>query len=227
MGWYDGILNIDINQDPNNAPNYENLIKNYGSITMEQVLTSEQSYIAWEGRHAQDTHMLYQCLMISLTGEEKKKVMIWSDQYEFEVNGVEYNSGVALLKVIIRESHIDTNATTNQIRMKLSSLDNHPSNWPPPKAGEKKENMFKKYKWYWCGKETGGHYELWRAHKPEDCRGGTKKGEDTSNKKKRDSPEDPKKWKDQNAAKKLKIAKAYVAKMEATCNNTFDDESGE
>ena len=125
MGWYNGILNIDINQDPNNAPNYENLIKNYGSITMEQVLTSEQSYIAWEGRHAQDTHMLYQCLMISLTGEEKKKVMIWSDQYEFEVNGVEYNSGVALLKVIIRESHIDTNATTNQIRMKLSSLDTY------------------------------------------------------------------------------------------------------
>jgi hypothetical protein len=31
-------------------------------------------------------------------------------------------SGVALLKVIIRESHIDTNATINQIRTKLSNL---------------------------------------------------------------------------------------------------------
>jgi hypothetical protein len=97
MGWYDGILNIDINQDPNNAPKYKNLIRNYGTITLEQVLTSERSYIALEGRSAQDTHMLYQCLMVSLTGEAKKKVMIWSDQYEFEVNGVEYNSGVALL----------------------------------------------------------------------------------------------------------------------------------
>lgn len=110
---------------------------------------------------------------------------------------------------------------------KSDARDNHPSNWPPPKTGKKKENMFKKYKWYWCGKETGGHCELWRAHKPEDCRGGTKKSEGTSNKKKRDSPEDQKKWKDQNAAKKLKIAKAYVAKMEATCNNTYDDESVE
>ena len=34
-------------------------------------------------------------------------------------------SGVALLKVIIRESHLDTNATTNQIRTKLSSLDTY------------------------------------------------------------------------------------------------------
>jgi hypothetical protein len=30
---------------------------------------------------------------------------------------------VALLKIIIRESHLDTNATTNQIRTKLSNLD--------------------------------------------------------------------------------------------------------
>ena len=34
-------------------------------------------------------------------------------------------SGNLLLKFIIRESHIDTNATTQSIRNKLSSLDNH------------------------------------------------------------------------------------------------------
>ena len=33
--------------------------------------------------------------------------------------------GVALLKIIIRESHLDTNATTNQIRTKLSNLDSY------------------------------------------------------------------------------------------------------
>ena len=32
---------------------------------------------------------------------------------------------MALLKIIIRESHLDTNATTNQIRTKLSSLDTY------------------------------------------------------------------------------------------------------
>lgn len=34
-------------------------------------------------------------------------------------------SGVALLKVIIQQSHLDINATTNQIRTKLSSLDTY------------------------------------------------------------------------------------------------------
>ncbi len=35
------------------------------------------------------------------------------------------SSGVALLKVIIRESHLDTSATTNQSRTKLSVLDTY------------------------------------------------------------------------------------------------------
>ena len=69
----------------------------------------------------QDTYMLYKCLMSSLTNEARKKVSIWSNQYRIgEAKNV---SGVALLKVIIRESHLDTNATVNQIRTKLSSLD--------------------------------------------------------------------------------------------------------
>ncbi len=47
--------------------------------------------------------------------------MIWKDDYTID----EYKSGNLLLKVIIRESHIDTNATTSNIRTKLSSLDTY------------------------------------------------------------------------------------------------------
>jgi hypothetical protein len=61
--------------------------------------------------------------MASLSSEAKKKVMIWADQYQINIEDSKYSSGVALLKVIIRESHLDTNATTNQIRTKLSTLD--------------------------------------------------------------------------------------------------------
>jgi hypothetical protein len=99
------------------------LIDNYGTITLEQVARWERSYIATPSRAAQDTYMLYQCLMSSLPPEAKKKIMIWSDQYTIESAGTKYDSGVALLKVIIRESHLDTNATTNSIRTKLSNLD--------------------------------------------------------------------------------------------------------
>ena len=54
--------------------------------------------------------------MASLMSNAKKKNMIWADQYhQVEIDGARYNSGVALLKIVIRESQLDTNAMTNQI----------------------------------------------------------------------------------------------------------------
>jgi predicted Mrr-cat superfamily restriction endonuclease len=67
--------------------------------------------------------MLYKFLMASLTSKAKKKVLIWSNQYKIGENKT--SSGVALLKIIIRESHLNTNATTNQIQTNLSSLDTY------------------------------------------------------------------------------------------------------
>jgi hypothetical protein len=54
---------------------------------------------------------------ISKTG--KDKVTIWAEQHA--VQGL--SSGNLLLKIIIRESQLDTNATTSSIRTKLASLD--------------------------------------------------------------------------------------------------------
>ena len=59
--------------------------------------------------------------MNSITQAGKVKVRLWSDQ--FILNGRE--SGILLLKIIIRESHLDTNATTNSIRTQLSNLDEY------------------------------------------------------------------------------------------------------
>ena len=127
MGWMDGILSVNISAD-NGEEELSNIIINYGTMILEQVTRWERRrYIATPSRAAQDTYMLvYQCcLMASLTPEARKKIMIWADQYSIEVGGTHYDSGVALLKVIIRESHLDTNATTNSIRTKLSSLDTY------------------------------------------------------------------------------------------------------
>jgi hypothetical protein len=120
MGWTASILNI-TTTDENGAQKVEDFMKNYGTITLEDVESSERLYIGGQNRQAQNSYMLYKCLMASLTNEAKKKIMIWSDQYTIET----HSAGVALLKVIVRESHLDTNATTNQIRTKLSSLDQY------------------------------------------------------------------------------------------------------
>jgi hypothetical protein len=98
-----------------------NLIESYGMITMESVRAFEASYIALQIRPAQDTYMLYKCLMNSISKEGKSKITIWKDQYH--VNG--FPSGNLLLKVIVRESHLDTNATISTIRTKLSNLDTY------------------------------------------------------------------------------------------------------
>jgi hypothetical protein len=120
----DGILSFDVSE-VEGVEDIQNLIANYGTLTLEQVARWERTYIATQSRTAQDTYMLYTCLVSSLTVAAKKKIMIWADQYSIDVAGTKYDSGVALLKVIIRESHLDTNATTNSIRTKLSSLDTY------------------------------------------------------------------------------------------------------
>jgi hypothetical protein len=102
------------------------LIDHYGSITLERIIETEEENVVNQGREAQDTYtMLYKCLMASLTADARKKVTIWSSQYRIGEGDDTTCGGVALLKIIIRESHLDTIATTNQIRTKLSNLDSY------------------------------------------------------------------------------------------------------
>ena len=362
MGWSDGILNITLEVTDDNEPVQEKLIDNYGTISLEQVVESELQYINEQGREAQDTFMLYKCLMASLSNSAKKRISLWSEQYRIGDNNL--CSGVALLKIIVRESHLDTNATTNQIRTKLSNLDSyiltvdsdigkfnqyvkllvqsltarnqktsdllinlfkgygavsdevfrawlmrkqddheegeeltpdelmiaaknkfdtmvekgtwnaptaeekivaleakfnstmkslnkkvtfdnskkqvakkgadkpsskkkegdHPKKWKAPKQGDKKEVEFKGHTWYWCGKDTGGKCEKWRAHKPKESKGLVTSA--TGDKRKRESIGPDKR---KSIEKKLKVAKAYIAKMEqfAEKDTTTEDEDSE
>ena len=59
--------------------------------------------------------------MASLSKVGKAKIMVWGKQYKINRKG----SGNLLLKKIIRESHLDSNATTMVIRRQLSYLDTY------------------------------------------------------------------------------------------------------
>ena len=122
FGWNDypnGITQIpsDIH-NPNNAT-YTDLIMNYGEVPVDHLTAYENTYVHLQSREAQDSAMLYQCLMNSLTKEAKDVITIWSDDYH--INGIP--SGNLLMRILIRESHIDTHATEGAIRTKLSNLD--------------------------------------------------------------------------------------------------------
>ena len=59
--------------------------------------------------------------MATLTKEAQARMMLFAEQYT--VHG--HPAGTALLKLVIMESYIDTNATTKFIREHLSSLDKY------------------------------------------------------------------------------------------------------
>ena len=121
--WNDNVVGIMMIPEDPSDPNtdYKNLLTNHGEITLEQIRRFEASYIMTSMQAAQDTSMLYLCLMSSLSKQGKTKIMVWEQQYK--ING--FASGNLLLKIIIRESHLDSNATTTVIRRQLSSLDTY------------------------------------------------------------------------------------------------------
>ena len=118
FAWDNGILQIpqDIN-DPQTDHKY--LVDQYGEVDMDMIHDYDATFIHQQCRSAQDSMMLYECLMNSLCKEAKDMITTSKDEY---ILG-DKPSGSALLKLIIQESHIDTNATTDNIRQKLSSLD--------------------------------------------------------------------------------------------------------
>ena len=103
---------LDMNMD------YINVLTNKSENILNMITKFEEKYIGKESRAAQDTNVLYQCLMNSPSKVGKDKVSARNSQYK--VNGLP--SGNMLLKVIIREIHLDTNVTTKSIRMPIGSL---------------------------------------------------------------------------------------------------------
>ena len=102
FGWDVSIMMIPIEGQ---AP--KNLLTEYGTITLEQIRLHEESYLATQTREAQDSNLLYECIMNSISVECKAKLTIWKQEYRCQ----QHLSGNLLLKVLIRECHLDTNAT--------------------------------------------------------------------------------------------------------------------
>lgn len=104
-----------------NLANPKDLIESYGEVSYEDVKASAMQYVNTETREAQDSVMLYQCIMASLTKEAQRQVRIRGKGHPFQIAG--HGVGALLLKVVIMVSHVDTRATISSVRTKLSSLD--------------------------------------------------------------------------------------------------------
>ena len=106
--------------DPN-VPIVRDFLDNYGVLSLEDVRAHAATYVVARNRQDQDSTILYHAAINSLSTAGRSKISVWEQQYT--VAGMQ--AGVPLLKVIIRESSVDTQATAAHIREQLASLDEY------------------------------------------------------------------------------------------------------
>jgi len=125
FGWDNSVLDIPI--DPTD-PLGDTLpfLSNYGAFSMEHLTEVAAGYVNAQSRARQESAQLYDCLMKSLSKLGRSKVTLQEEEYTImSPTGVPRMVGVLLLKLIIRVSAIDTNATVMSIRQQLSSIDTY------------------------------------------------------------------------------------------------------
>ena len=100
FGWDTGIMMIPL-VIPDMMPS--SLLRDYGTIDIGRVGAFESTYINTPTRSAQDTNLLYKYIMNSISKEGRAKITIWKRDYMLRG----FPSGNLILKVFIRECHLD------------------------------------------------------------------------------------------------------------------------
>jgi hypothetical protein len=99
------------------------LITDYVRISLERIQEVEDTGINRQTRLAQDNRTFYECPTNSLTKEGLAKVRI--KEAEYMRSNPLLPSRLLFLKILIRESYLNCNATTSMIRTKLTNLDTY------------------------------------------------------------------------------------------------------
>ena len=123
MGWdIPGVGITDVFLDPLDPDSeYINILDNHGELTLEQIWAFEATCINSTLRTAQDAYAMCRCMMNSMSKSAIKRLGMWKDEYT--VNG--QASANFLLKVVVRESGLDTKTTATYIRTCLNNLTAH------------------------------------------------------------------------------------------------------
>jgi hypothetical protein len=94
------------------------MFTNYGDIALAEVNLHAATYFDTKDRNAQKCCNLYLALVNSLTPAAMSKIEVWQDDYHIK----NLSCGPLLLKLIIREFHIDRRETVRHICANLSTL---------------------------------------------------------------------------------------------------------
>ena len=115
----DGNLYLDMGTERSGNTEYINPITKHGRYNHDDMMEFEAAFVNTFTRKSQNSKVLFDLLMNSLSTTGLQRIHGWKDQYHIDGN----EASGCLFKVIVRESYIDSIATTNTIRETLSSLD--------------------------------------------------------------------------------------------------------
>jgi hypothetical protein len=102
----------------------KNLIDQYGLLNLADIMDHAATYEDAIGRNAQNSSQMYYFLYASLSEEAKLMIIADYDDYVFETEGgTKVCNGPSFLKVIIRNTTVDTRATVFHIRENLNNLE--------------------------------------------------------------------------------------------------------
>jgi hypothetical protein len=104
------------NADPHN--NLLNLLTNHGRFSLDHLREFAQTFVNNQSRAAQMNIQMVKCILASLSLPGFRKVHTWHTDWHIGDRPAAH----LLVKVIIREAYIDTQATTRILREHLSSL---------------------------------------------------------------------------------------------------------
>jgi len=135
-GWFD--LNRDfaiglIAQDPNdpNNPTVYHVVDYYGSVSRDNITAHAASYLFEDQdpncqRAQQDDHYAFRCLMNSVHPSTMSTLFLRENEYMIsdpnDPDAPKKASAILLLRCLVEECTMQTNATTASIRTKLTNL---------------------------------------------------------------------------------------------------------
>ena len=105
-------------------PTSYNLVRNYGRMSLQDVQAKALTYVGMQGREAQDSYMIYNFLIESLTDSFKAQVQLYEQDYTITPMGGQpaMKDGPTLIKRLIMLTYIDNRATTAHIRETLIDM---------------------------------------------------------------------------------------------------------
>jgi hypothetical protein len=124
-GW-NNIFTVPVTIPSTGITTNHNLLDEYGLIPLTSVKAHTMTYYATQSKQAQDSFMACQSLLSSLTLEFLK--LITSESSDYHLPSIVSSqgpvpAGLLLLKLIISQAHVDSQATVLHIQTLLTLLD--------------------------------------------------------------------------------------------------------